>query len=228
MQIHKPVISILLLYCLFPAIVVSQIKWEIKTGVNMSDITHTTSKTKIGPFIGMGCYYDISSKLTLVSGIELTTKGGNNIKSKEGYADQLKICDISLYYVQIPINIGYKLTLKEHITLLPQAGIYFAYGIWGYGELTAISFETEKNFRLYEDTWNPFHSRKWNDWSKTQIKAFNRFDSGICLRVDTQVYRFIFHLAYDMGLNAIWKGYQPTGFSIANRNFTIGIGYRFP
>ena len=227
MKNNKARVATLLLFLFFSNFIKSQICWEIKAGVNMSDITRTTAKTKIGPFIGMGCYYDITSQLTLMSGIELTTKGGNNLKSDVGYSDKIKICDVSLYYLQLPINVGYKIKLKEQISILPHAGFYFAYGIWGYGELTAINFETQMIYRLYEDTWNPFQKGKWNDKSKTQLEAFKRFDYGLRFGFDTKVYRFLLHMIYEVGLNTIWKDFYPSGSSIANRNFTMGIGYQF-
>jgi hypothetical protein len=189
-------------------------------------MSESTDKMKTGIKAGLYVDYTFSNNLVLISGLDYVAKGANGMQSNVNYSPTMKIFDVQLGYLQLPISLGYRVISKKNVALTPVAGIYFSYGIHGNSEVKAFSFEAEDQYKYIENSWNPFKDVVFNDWSKTTLKSFDRFDAGITLGLQAELNNILCKASYDMGLSSIWSGYENIK-EVKNRSLTVGIGYKF-
>ncbi|WP_163271065.1 outer membrane beta-barrel protein [Dysgonomonas sp. 511] len=116
---------ILLVAC--TSIGAQELTFGAKGGFNASMMIGDTKGSKIQPgfHLGMTVDYEFSKNLYLMSGLELTTKGGTE-KNSSG----VRLTAWPLY-IQMPIHIGTKFEINDNIKLAVHAGPYVAYGISG-------------------------------------------------------------------------------------------------
>lgn len=100
------------------------VTFGVKAGVNLSNVSGDVdgSKAKVGFNAGVTLDYGFTSDVYLLTGLELTTKGFK-IKDEDGSAN--------LMYLQLPVHVGYKLSIVEDTKIVFHAGPYVAYGIGG-------------------------------------------------------------------------------------------------
>lgn len=172
----------------------------VKAGVNMSnlngDIKH--NDVRFGYNIGVTLDYKFTPELYLLTGLDLTTKGLRiNV-------DDVKASS-NLIYLQLPVHVGYKLSISEITKLVFYAGPYVAYGIGGKHKEDAEFIEVKTDsFRKY---------------------GYKRFDFGLGLGVGAEFGKIVTSLGYDFGLTNI-NGSGSDG-KIRNSNAYLTLGYKF-
>lgn len=217
----------IILFCSSTFSSYAQSKWGIELGGICTKLnTNPPSKMKIGTVIGGRYEYTTNCHLVVQTGLLYVIKGGNDIHTDLSASPEIKAIDVRLSFLEVPLMIGYKFYLKNSISLTPSIGPFVSYGICGYGEMTSINLEAEPPFRVYEDSWNPFKRGRWDNWSKSQVNAFNRWDAGVKAAVTVDVYRCSLKLAYEYGLTTIWHGFN-SNKEIRNQAFSLSVGYWF-
>lgn len=169
------------------------VTFGVKAGMNLSNISGDIdgNKAKIGFNAGVTLDYGFTPDVYLLTGLELTTKGFK-VKDEDGSAN--------LMYLQIPVHVGYKLSVVEDTKIVFHAGPYVAYGIGG---KTGDGIDKVDSFG--ED-------------------RFNTFDFGLGLGVGAEFGKIGVGLGYDFGLiNIIDAG----GANVKNMNAYLTLGYKF-
>ena len=98
--------------------------FSIRAGVNLSSLSGADhSRTKFGVNLGAMVDYNLplSFPLALQTGIEYTSKGAEDVLTRNAKLD----------YLQIPIYAAYKLPVSDASKIVFAIGPYFAYGIHG-------------------------------------------------------------------------------------------------
>lgn len=164
----------------------------VKAGMNLSNISGdvSDSKAKIGFNAGITLDYGFTPDIYLLTGLELTTKGFK----EDGDASS------NLMYLQLPVHVGYKLSVIDATKIVFHAGPYVAYGIGG---KTGMGDTKVDSFGEYR---------------------FDAFDFGLGLGVGAEFGKIGVGLGYDFGLiNIIDLG----GANVKNMNAYLTVGYKF-
>lgn len=168
------------------------ITFGVKAGVNLSNLSGDVDGTdaKIGFNAGVTLDYGFTPDVYLLTGLQLTTKG-----FKAGSGDNKFTSN--LMYLQLPVHVGYKLTVAEATKIVFHAGPYAAYGIGG-------KTEGVKSF---------------------QDGAYKKFDFGVGLGVGAEFGKIGVDLGYDFGLANIVDT-EGDG-KVRNMNAYLTLGYKF-
>lgn len=178
----------------------SQVKWDVKFGMNFSNATKTKdvigdTKALPGFNLGVGMDYGFSEKWSLQSGLMISSKG---YKIKE----QGEKFTCRPIYLDIPILAAYKFNISDNTKFVINAGPYLAFGLGGKAK--------DDNFDL-----KLFKSDE-GDWK--------RFDLGIQYGIGLELSdRYLINLTGQNGFISPVDG----GDDPKNMTFTIGVGYRF-
>ncbi|WP_280645792.1 MULTISPECIES: outer membrane beta-barrel protein [unclassified Dysgonomonas] len=127
MKTHFKSMLVLILLVACTSISAQELTFGAKGGLNASMMIGDTKGSKIQPgfHLGMTVDYEFSKNIYLMSGLELTTKGGTE---KNGSGARLTAWPL---YIQMPIHVGTKFEINNNIKLAVHAGPYVAYGISG-------------------------------------------------------------------------------------------------
>lgn len=191
---------IFVLFALVSIVSYSQISWNAKVGMNMSNITDSEMDMKIGFQAGVGMEYAFSDMWSIRPSLMFATKGAK--VSEEGI-------DVTYnpMYLELPIMAAASFAIADNQNVVVKAGPYFAYGIAGKAKFSADG-ESEK-VDLFGD-------------GEDQI-GMKRFDAGIGIGVAYEINKFFVDLTGEFGLTKIASG----DGSSKNMNFSIGVGYKF-
>ncbi len=179
----------------------SQVKWDVKAGMSMSNMTETTdSKLKVGYTVGVGMDYAFSENWSLQSGLNFASKGA-----------KVEGVKFNMHYVELPVLAAYKFAVAENMKLVVNAGPYFACGLAG-----KMSAEGE-SIKLFSKE------------EGAEKALMNRFDMGIQYGVGLEIAdRYLVNLTGQNGfLNTL--NYEDVWGDASSKNiaFSISVGYRF-
>ncbi|MDR1089852.1 MAG: PorT family protein [Prevotella sp.] len=168
------------------------ITFGVKAGVNLSNASGEgeSADAKIGFNVGVTLDYGFTPDIYLLTGLQLTTKGYTLKEENE------KITS-NMMYLQLPVHVGYKLTVAEATKIVFHAGPYVAYGIGG----------------------------KTDGVKSFQDGAYKKFDFGVGLGVGAEFGKIGVDLGYDFGLANI-NDTNVDG-KIKNQNAYLTVGYKF-
>lgn len=183
----------------------SQISWNAKVGVNISNFTGDADMdAKVGVKLGMGMEYAFNKTWSLQPSLFLSQKGAkvgatilnNSVEQK-----------IKAMYLELPVMAAARFNVADNTNIVVSAGPYFACGVGG---------KTRTKMDI--------------GGSKTDIKektfgenGFDRFDAGLGIGVAAEFGRFIAGLDGQFGLVKV----ADIDGSPKNINCAITIGYRF-
>lgn len=184
----------------------------VKAGMNLSNFSGDgDSDSKIGFNAGVTVDYALSSDLYLLSGLELTTKGAKAeySESESGVSVKYKATATPMY-LQLPVHLGYKLTVTEGTKIVFHAGPYIAYGIGGKTKTkaSANALSIDINHEDKEDFFGD--------------EGAKRFDFGVGLGAGVEFGKIGVGLGYDFGLTKLYD----EGNS-KNMNAYLTVGYKF-
>lgn len=213
----KKFFCILLLSTVYVFSVKAQFNLGVRAGMNVSSLTgNYEGYVKNGPMVGITGSYTFHEQWRLQTGLLFSTKGQNGLVFGEGLTGKdarYSLSDIRMYYLELPVTIGYKIPLSNHIYLTPEAGAFFACGLGGKAE-----YKTNVDGGYLLTDWNPFEDGK--------LDAFNRFDSGMRFGVSADVYKFSLSVHYDLGLVNLQDQLGKTD-KMQSRSLSISLGYNF-
>lgn len=121
----------------------SQVKWDVKFGMNFSNMTKFEDTKALPGFqLGVGMDYGFSESWSLQSGLMISSKGYKY--------DGFKARPI---YLDIPILAAYKFNISDNTKFVINAGPYLAFGLGGKYKIDGVD-ESEKVFG--DNGWNRF------------------------------------------------------------------------
>ncbi|PXV69068.1 outer membrane protein with beta-barrel domain [Dysgonomonas alginatilytica] len=186
------------------------VRFGVKAGANLinmaGDITDTDTKVAVQG--GVTFDYAINPAFSLISGVELSTKGAKyqgttfNDYFENAYNDVF--VNINLLYLQVPVYAAYKMDVAPGTKFVFQAGPYVAYGLGG---KTTIKDGVEK---LEE-----------NSFSTGLVK---NFDFGFGVGAGVEFDHIVTKIGYEFGvINVI----DSSVGRLQNRNTYLTLGYQF-
>lgn len=98
----------------------SQLRWDVKLGLNFSNMTQWDVKALPGFTLGAGMDYEFNESWAFQPGLMFTSRGYKNGGWK-----------VRPVYMDIPILAAYKITLTENARFVINAGPYVAIGLGG-------------------------------------------------------------------------------------------------
>lgn len=119
---------IFVLFALVSVVSYSQVSWNAKVGMNMSNITgDADTNMKVGFNVGFGAEYAFSETWSVQPSLMLTSKGYK--------ADGLKCNPM---YLELPILAAARFAVTDNQNVVVKAGPYFAVGVAGKYKLDGI------------------------------------------------------------------------------------------
>lgn len=192
------------------------------------DAPFDDSKPIINLNVGAAVTYDLSPNFNLESGLYYTKKG----YYYEPSSKEEVTCN--LYYLQLPIMIGYKMSISQSLDLAFKVGPYAAYGTNGKTKIkqmitkttqsttTVQSTDSEKTTTTTttKETKNEVEETSTND----SFDNFKRFDAGAKVAIDFTIKKdFLIGITYEHGLTNI----SDNNADAFNRSLALMIGFNF-
>ena len=188
---------IFVLFALVSIVSYSQISWNAKVGMNMSNFTgDMDTDMRIGFNVGVGMEYQFSDMWSIQPSLMLTQKGA---KIKED-GETMKFNPM---YLEIPVFAAARFAVADNQNIVVKAGPYFAFGVAG-----KVKVGDDKA-DFFGDGDDQFGGK--------------RFDCGIGVGVAYEINKFFIDLTGEFGLTKIYDG----DGAPKNINFSIGVGYKF-
>lgn len=196
---------IFVLFALVSIVSYSQISWNAKVGMNMSNFTgDMDTDMKIGFNVGVGMEYQFSDIWSIQPSLMLSQKGGKYDKDGESIK-------YNPMYLEIPVLAAARFAVTDNQNIVVKAGPYFAFGIAGKAKYE-FDGETEKG-DFFGD-------------GDDQLGG-KRFDCGIGVGVAYEIGKFFVGLDGEFGFTNV-VDFKADGVSNPkNMNFSIGVGYKF-
>lgn len=198
------------------------VDWQITAGYTNSSVTDmgTVSGFKIGA-IGEIALPQLHENVFANAGLEFVSKGCE-------YDLVLAKIDVTSYYLQIPVHVGYRYPLTSEVNVLGEAGPFFAFGLGGSGEMKA--FGSKSTTDAFGDD-----------------GIFKRFDAGLGFKISAEYQnKYVLSFGYNFGLvncindsndkeNTRSYDYDDNGSyvigpdqnSCKTRSWYFAIGYKF-
>ena len=192
---------IFVLFALVSIVSYSQISWNAKVGMNMSNFTgDMDTDMRIGFNVGVGMEYQFSDMWSIQPSLMLTQKGA---KIKED-GETMKFNPM---YLEIPVLAAARFAVADNQNIVVKAGPYFAFGIAGKCKIG------DEKIDFFGDGDDQFGGK--------------RFDCGIGVGVAYEIGKFFVGLDGEFGFTNV-VDFKSDGVSNPkNMNFSIGVGYKF-
>ena len=222
-NMKRQFLALALAICSICASNAQKIKIGVHAGTNVSNLSGGDtyriygSKYKVGAEIGADIVYTTKNKFTVTSGIGLLTGGGkfsvlSDYYSDEGQSTEFKEVNARPLYIQVPITMGYNISLGKSITLNPNIGLYGRYAFASFKENVTLAYSKR------EEKWNCFDNY---DNGNHHIDAFKRFDYGIAANINVVLDKhYSLSFGYKYGLAKLSQQY-----GMKERSLSINIGY---
>lgn len=188
---------ILVLFALVSVVSYSQVSWNAKVGMNMSNISEMEGDMKIGYNLGVGMEYAFTDMWSIQPSLLFSAKGTKYDLGSEG--------DITVnpLYLELPIMAAARFAISDNMNIVVSAGPYFAFGVGG-----KVSGEGDDDMDVF---------------GEDGLDA-KRFDAGIGVGVAWEINKFFVGVNGSFGLA---KLYDVEDDAPKNTNFSIGVGYKF-
>lgn len=144
------------------------------------------NKTRAGYHFGAYVDIPVYNNFYLGSGLTFAMKGATNTGVNEK-----NDLNLTLHYLQIPVNVGYKFQLSPSISLALQTGPYFAVAL-GATSSTKGFDGAKKSYNLFKD-------------GVTNLTKPNRFDMGWGLDARAMYSHYYVFLGADFGFLEVFK-----------------------
>ena len=164
--------------------------------------------------VGAAVMYGLSPKVDLETGLYYTKKGFY----AEPSPDYEVTCN--LYYLEIPVMVGYKWEVSDPLKINFMAGPYVAYGVNG-------KTKTKLSNVVYNTTTNePAENNESEKTINTDSfeDGFNRFDSGVKASINFTIKKdFLLGVTYEHGFANV----SDTKDDAFNRTVALTLGFNF-
>ena len=188
---------IFVLFALVSIVSYSQVSWNAKVGMNMSNFTgDMDTDMKIGFNVGVGMEYQFTDMWSIQPSLMISQKGGK-------YDEDGETVKFNPMYLEIPVLAAARFAVTDNQNVVVKAGPYFAFGVAG-----KVKVGDEKG-DFFGDGDDQYGGK--------------RFDCGIGVGVAYEINKFFIDLTGEFGLTKIYDG----DGAPKNINFSIGVGYKF-
>lgn len=184
----------------------SQITWNAKVGMNISNYTgdDVDMSAKVGVKLGFGMDYAFNKTWSLQPSLFFSQKGAKtSVTILNNSVEQT----VNAMYLELPVMAAARFNVANNTNIVVSAGPYFACGVAGKArtEMVMEGLKTDvKESTFGED-------------------SFDRFDAGLGVGVAAEFGRIIVGLDGQYGLVKVYDADD----SPKNMNFTISVGYKF-
>ncbi len=177
----------------------------VKGGLSMSNMTIKDDnvtysddfKTKTGFHIGIAGELPLFGGVMFEPGLMFATKG---------YKVDLGDVSVSLNYIDIPLNLKYKLDIGD-FAVWGSVGSYVGIGLSGKHKMTLLGKDVENDVKFGED------------------EDFKMLDYGLGFGAGVEYHRIILGVYYNIGLANI-SNIDLANHKTNNKVFNISLGYR--
>lgn len=209
-----------MLFALVSVVSFSQVSWNAKVGMNMSNISNMDGDVKIGYNLGVGMEYAISDMWSIQPSLLFSTKGSKYEWTDDGETDKISYNPL---YLELPIMLAARFALSDNANIVVSAGPYLAYGVGG---KVKYEFEYDGESESYEH--DIFKDQKDED-GELEEEGAKRFDAGLGIGVALEFNKFFVGVNGAFGLAKLGDTLNEEGkkVSMKNTNFSIGVGYKF-
>lgn len=199
-------IFLFVMFALFSVAGFSQVYWNAKAGINISNFTGDTGMdAKVGIKLGIGMEYAFNATWLLQSSLFLSQKGGKASATALGYKVEQKI---NAMYFELPIMAAARIRASHSTNIVISAGPYLACGVGGKAR-TKVADSNRTEIDVKERTFGS--------------NGFNRFDAGLGVGVAAEFHRIVVGLDGQFGLVEVMS----EGGSPKNINCAVTLGYNF-
>lgn len=203
-----------------------QLKLGVHAGVNTSGFCGGDAykvydrSNKIGFEVGGDVDYTLRNGLLFHSGLSLLQTGGSFsvMSSYVGTNGQLQTefpeVNAKLISFEIPLQIGYEISLSDGFSITPKAGVYGRFAIASpKGDVRAASEKTSTKWDCLED---------YNNGSY-HLDALNRWDAGVIAGVEATLFKhYTISASYKRGMTDLSSQY---GYK--SQSFSLNVGYKW-
>lgn len=236
-----------LIIAIFPTLGWTQIKWSIKGGTSLTATTSTfwCSDTKTGGRFGVGMEVPLNRLLSIQPSLYMSFKGGKdkntstytytNDDGTEKIIYKSTTCKYRENYIELPVNLQFRVKIGQKNALLFAVGPYIAYGIGGntVTEKTMITMDAIYTDGQIHDTPNTTHTisrEEGGTFSKDGLNL-HRFDAGLNTEFHIELSHVMIGLYATEGLTSLDKNDNNSfwDYTWSKRNIEIGleVGYKF-
>ena len=188
---------IFVLFALVSIVSYSQISWNAKVGMNMSNFTgDSDTDMRVGFNVGVGMEYQFTDMWSIQPSLMFTQKGA---KQDEGKMNPM--------YLEIPVLAAARFAIADNQNIVVKAGPYFAFGVAG-----KVKVGDEKG-DFFGDGDDQYGGK--------------RFDCGIGVGVAYEIGKFFVGLDGEFGFTNVVDFKSDNVSNPKNMNFSIGVGYKF-
>ena len=192
---------IFVLFALVSIVSYSQISWNAKVGMNMSNFTgDMDTDMKIGFNVGVGMEYQFSDMWSIQPSLMISQKGGK-------YDEDGETVKFNPMYLEIPVLAAARFAVTDNQNVVVKAGPYFAFGVAG-----KVKVGDEKG-DFFGDGDDQYGGK--------------RFDCGIGVGVAYEIGKFFVGLDGEFGFTNVVDFKSDNVSNPNNMNFSIGVVYKF-
>lgn len=179
--------------------------------------------TKIGYHVGAFADISLSKGLYASTGLSFEMKGSRDHSYLDGKTLKVNkeaLNEITMHYLQIPVNVGYRLSLTPSIRFAVQTGLYFAVALGGTQKTKSKITGAVKSFNIFKE-------------GVFGLDKANRFDVGWGASAMLYLSNIYGTIGADFGfLNVVQTDAsgiadQLKDLSFKNSTVHIGLGYCF-
>ena len=211
---RKTVLLSLLLLSVSTGSYAQKLRVGVTAGLNISSPSDYDSKTGFNVGVkGEWGLPNVSKGLYLDFGVQLSSQGWENSRYYDNQKKQSLQWKGNPYFLNIPIHIGYKVSLGHNTSLFAHVGPYVGIGLFGKNKLVTETEAGKKTTTTLAD--NVFGD-----------KQAERFDWGIGGKVGVEFAKHVqIALGYDWGLKNLKTSSNPVDFK--NKVFSVSCAYVF-
>lgn len=231
---------IFVLFALVSIVSYSQLSWNAKVGMNMSNLSGDAikdSKMKVGFNIGVGAEYQFTEMWSIQPSLMFTMKGAKGEDTEDTSLGDITVKGtFNPMYIQVPIMAAARFAIADNQNIVVKAGPYFAFGVAGKlkYDLSGEGYNALKDYvasagenldeLLAEEGYGD--QDVFKDEEKGGYGA-KRFDFGIGVGVAYEINKFFIDLTGEFGLTNLYDFKDSDYSNPKNMNFSIGVGYKF-
>ncbi|WP_314812534.1 porin family protein [Porphyromonas endodontalis] len=179
--------------------------------------------TKVGYHVGALADISLTKGLYASTGLSFEMKGSKDHSYLDGKTLKVSkeaLNEITMHYLQVPINVGYGLSLTPSIRFAVQTGPYFAVALGGTQKTKSRITEAVKSFNIFKE-------------GVFGLDKPNRFDLGWGASAMLYLGSIYGTVGADFGFLNVAQtdpsgiANEPKGLSLKNSTVHIGLGYCF-
>lgn len=193
-----------------------QVSVVVKAGINLSSYSGLNSNEKElqeyrpGYMFSAGIEIPLVASLYIEPSLTLVQKGAQFSGTVSKEEINMRVCPT---YIELPVMLGYKISILENVKLTIHAGPYISYGFGG-----KWRFEADNTKYDADAFGNTLGIEKQEAFSK------KRWDYGVGTGAGLEIDRFLVRASYAFGLAKVKRDIYG---DIKNRGLVFAIGYRF-